>query len=182
MVSRPQKKVRLNELDCKQEVLLKENDEGQVLHPSPPASKLPGYMAGNLLVENIQHRDRGEDNLLRENIRGAIRQLLQDCAREEQVADGGPSLDNAKATGWFDYHADRRRQKHTVVLWLIPPLLDPGAHFIVVCPFTVLLDQQFEVAQKHSLQAVKYGDGDIPRVVQILFVQVKHVGCRKFCK
>lgn len=66
------------------------------------------------------------------------------------------------------------------MLWLIPPLLDPGARFIVVCPFTVLLNQQRELAQRQGLRATEYGAEGIPQDTQILFVQVEHVGCQKF--
>lgn len=186
MVSRSQKKKRLNEVGCEREELLKENGEDQVDYfsvsrSSPQAPKLPGYTAENVLMVNIQHRDQEEDDLLKENIRGAIRQLLQDPTAREKSKSQMEAL----------LLIMRKRQDGLItmrtgggksMLWVIPPLLDPEARFVVVCPFTVLLDQQCELAQRYGLQAVKYGVGDIPRDVQILFVQVEHVGCRKFCR
>ena len=81
MFSRLKKRTRHNEVNCKKDEFLM-NNKGQVkhlpvFHSSPPASKLPGYMAENILTENIQHRDQHEDDLLRGNIRNAIQKLLQ---------------------------------------------------------------------------------------------------------
>ncbi|KAF8131379.1 hypothetical protein EV363DRAFT_1329892 [Boletus edulis] len=185
IVSQPRKRVRLIEVDCKKKELVKENDEGQVnrlpiFHSSPLASKLPGYTVENVLVENVRHRDPEEDDLLRGNIRGAIQQLLQDpTAREKSKSqmDALLLIMRKRQDGFITMRTGGGKS----MLWLVPPLLDPEARFIVVCPFTVLLDQQFELARRHGLQAVKYGLGDISRDVQILFVQVECVGCRKFC-
>lgn len=186
IVSPPRKRVRLNEVDCKKDELVKEDDEGQVnrlpiLHASPVASKLSGYTAENVLVENVWHRDPEEDDLLRGNIRGAIQQLLRDPTAREKSKSQMEAL----------LLIMRKRQDGLItmrtgggksMLWLVPPLLDPEARFIVVCPFTVLLDQQLELAQRHGLQAVEYGVGDISRDVQLVFVQVEYVGCPKFCE
>ena len=72
MFSQLKKRTRHNEVDCEKDEFLM-NDEGQVkhlpvFHSSPPVSKLPGYMAENILMENIQHHDQYEDDLLRGNI------------------------------------------------------------------------------------------------------------------
>ena len=180
------KRTRHNEIDYEKDKLLMENDEGQVdhlpvSHSSPPSSKLLGYAPEDILVENIQHRDQGEDDLLRGNIRSAIQKLLKSPTANEKSKSQMEAI----------LLIMRKRQDGLItmrtgggksMLWLIPPLLDPEARFIVVCPFTVLLNQQCELAQRHGLQAIKYGVGDIPQDVQILFVQVEHVGCQKFCK
>ena len=182
----PRKRTRHNEVDCEIDEFLMENDEGQVnrfpvFNPSSPASKLPDYAPEDTLLENIQHRDQGEDYLLQGNIRSAIQKLVKNpTAREKSKSQMEAIL-----------LIMRKRQDGLIVirtgggksmLWLVPPLLDPEARFIVVCPFTVLLNQQHELAQRHGLHAIKYGVGDIPQDVQILFVQVEHVGCLEFCK
>ena len=154
------------------------NDEGQVkhlavFHSSPPASKLPGYMAENILTENIQHCDQREDDLLRENIRNAIQKLLQNptaCEKSKSQMEAILLIMRKRQDALITMQTGGGRG----MLWLKPPLLDPGARFIVVCPFTVLLDQQCELAQRHGLRAIQYGVGDVPRDVQILFVQVEH--------
>ena len=178
MFPRPKKRARHNEVN-------RENDESQVQHTpvfhlSLP-SKLPGYMAENILVENIQHRDQGEDDLLRGNIRSAIRKLLRNptaCEKSKSQMEAILLIMRKRQDALITMRTGGGKS----MLWLIPPLLDPEARFIVVCPFTVLLDQQCELAQRHGLQAIKYGVGGIHQDVQILFVQVEHVGCRKFCK
>jgi hypothetical protein len=186
MLRRSKKRTRHNEIDCEKDEFLMENDEGQmkrfpVFHSSPPASKPPGYMAEDILVENIQHRDQGEDDLLRENIRNAIQKLLQNptaCEKSKPQMEAILLIMRKRQDALITMRTGGGKS----MLWLIPPLLDPQVRFIVVCPFTVLLDQQCELAQRYGLQAIKYGVGDILEGVQILFVQVEHVGCRKFCK
>ena len=181
MSLRPKKRARHNEDDCEKDESFMENDEGQVnrlpaFYSSPLASRPPDHM-----VENIQHRDQFEDGLLRDNIRNAIQKLLKNqaaCEKSHSQMEAILLIMRKQQDGLITMRTGGGKS----MLWLIPPLLDPEARFIVVCPFTVLLNQQCELAQRHGLQAIKYGVGDIPQDVQILFVQVEHVGCRTFCK
>ena len=183
---RPKKRMRHNEVDFEEEELLMEDEEDHVnffpvFHLSPLASKLPSYLVENVLVENILHRDQGEDDLLQENIRCAIQKLLQNpsaCEKSRSQMESIILIMRKRQDGLITMRTGGGKS----MLWLVPPLLDPGARFIVVCPFTVLLDQQCELAQRHGLQAIEYGVRDIPRDIQILFVQVEHVGCQKFRK
>lgn len=182
---RPRKRMRHNGIDCEKDGLLMEDERRVNRSPtdgsSPLASKMPNHAAENILVQNILHRDHGEDDLLRENIRSAIQKLLRNPSAREKSGSQMEAI----------LLVMRKRQDGLItmrtgggksMLWLVPPLLDPGARFIVVCPFTVLLDQQCELAQKHGLRAIKYGAGDIPKDIQILFVQVEHIGRRNFCE
>lgn len=186
MFLQPRKSSRHNEVDREEDKFLMENDKGQadrlpVSHSSPPASKPLGYALEDTLVENIQQRDQDEDDLLRGNIRSAIQKLLKNpTAREKSKAQMEALLLIMRKRQ--DGLITMRTGGGKSMLWLIPPLLDPETRFVVVCPFTVLLNQQCELAQRHGLRATKYGVGDIPRDVQILFVQVEHVGCQKFSK
>lgn len=183
---RPKKRTRRNEADCEKDEFLTENNEGQAdrfpaSYSSPVTSKSPGYAAENVLVENIQHRHQGEDGLLRENIRGAIQKLLQNpnaCEKSKSQMEAILLIMRKRQDGLITMRTGGGKS----MLWLVPPLLDPEACFIVVCPFTALLNQQCEFAQRCGLQAIEYGVGEIPQHVQILFVQVEHVGCRKFCE
>ena len=181
---RAKKRARHNEVGCEKDDVLMVNNEGQpdsfsASYSPALASKLPGLSEESIMLENIQHRDQDEDDLLRENIRGALQKLLQQSDAREK----GKSQMEAILL------IMRKRQDGLItmrtgggksMLWLVPPLLDPEARFIVVCPFTVLLNQQREFAQRRGLRAIQYGAGDITDHVQILFVQVEHVGCRKF--
>lgn len=180
------KRSRHNEISRKNGELVNENrkdhaDHFCMFHASPMASGLPIYGAENTLVENVQYRDQHEDDLLRGNIRDAIQKLLQNpTAREKSEAQMEAVLLIMRKRQ--DALITMRTGGGKSMLWLIPPLLDPKARFIVVCPFTALLDQQYEIAQRHRLQAIKYGVEDIGSDAQILFVQVEHVGNRKFSK
>lgn len=179
------KRTRHNGISCEQDEFLMD-DEGQVdcfpaRYSSPLVSNLPGYTAENILMEYVQHRDQVQDNLLRENVRGAIQKLLQNsnaCEKNKSQMEAILLIMRKRQDGLITMRTGGGKS----MLWLIPPLLDPEVHFIVVCPFTVLLNQHCESALRHGLRAIDYGVGDIPQDVQILFVQVEHVGCQKFCK
>ena len=177
-VPRPPKRARLIEVDCGQEEPLQVNRR-LVPRPSPPASRLLYDTPNDFLMKNILFRDPMKDDLLAGNIRGALQQLLRDpTAREKSKSQMEAIL--LVMRNQQDGLITMRTGGGKSMLWLIPALLNPDARFIVVCPFTVLLDQQFELAKRHGLQAVKYDHGDIAQGVQILFVQVEHVGCRRF--
>ena len=177
-VPRPPKRARPIEVVCEQEEPLELNHH-LVLRSSLLASKLSSDALKDLLVKNVLFRDPVRDNILEGNIRGAFQQLLQDpTVREKSKAQMEAILLVMRSRQ--DGLITMRTGGGKSMLWLIPTLLNPDARFIVVCPFTVLLDQQFELAKRHGLQAVKYNHGDVSRGVQILFVQVEHVGCRKF--
>ena len=102
-------------------------------------SKLLGYMTESILVENIQFCNQGKDNLLQENIWCTIQKLLQDPFAHEKSKS---QMEAILLIMWKQQ--DRLITIQTggrkSMLWLIPPLLDPEAQFIVICPFTVLLD------------------------------------------
>ena len=186
MFLRPKKRTRHNEVDCEEDECLMESEEGQVnrfpvFHSSPSASKLPGHVPEDILLENIQYRDQGEDDLLRENIRTVIQKLLKNPTASEKSKSQMEAI-LLVMRKQQDGLITMRTGGGKSMLWIVPPLLDPEARFIVVCPFTVLLNQQCELAQRHGLQAVRYGVEDIPQDVQILFAQVEHVGCQKFSK
>lgn len=178
------KRARRSEVGCEKDQLLTESGMGQpnhlqALHLSPPASKLPGYAAENTLVENVLHRDRDRDGLLQDNIRCAIQKLLRNpaaCEKSRSQMEAILLVMRRQQDGLITMRTGGGKS----MLWLIPPLLDPGARFIVVCPFTVLLNQQRELAQRQGLRATEYGAEGIPQDTQILFVQVEHVGCQKF--
>ena len=185
MLPRLKKKTRHNGIDCEQDDFLMENESRvdcfPVCYSSPLASEPPGYTMENILAENIQYRNQDKDDLLRENIRGVIQKLLQNpdaCEKNKSQMEAILLIMRKRQDGLITMRTGGGKS----MLWLIPPLLDPEARFIVVCPFTVLLNQHCESAQRHGLQAIEYGVGDIPQHVQILFVQVEHVGCRKFCE
>lgn len=77
MISQSQKRVWLIEVDGKKEKPVRKSNEVQVnrlliFHSFFLASKLPGYMAEVVLVENIQHCDPEKNDLLWKNIRGTI--------------------------------------------------------------------------------------------------------------
>ncbi|KAG6371361.1 P-loop containing nucleoside triphosphate hydrolase protein [Boletus reticuloceps] len=53
--------------------------------------------------------------------------------------------------------------------------------FLVVCPFAVLLSEQFQKAKAHGIKAVEFSRlRSIPQDMQILFVQVEHVASVTF--
>ena len=84
---------------------------------------------------------------------------------------------------WQDAMVTMRTGGSKSMLWLVPALLDPETKFIVVCPFTVLLDQQCDNTQKAGLTVINYSRTTIvPEDVQILFVQVEHLNSAKLSK
>lgn len=65
------------------------------------------------------------------------------------------------------------------MLWMVPPLLDPKMKLLVVCPFKVLLEEQFSKAKKVNICLLAFSAGTaIPTNTQILFMQVEHVGSK----
>ena len=69
------------------------------------------------------------------------------------------------------------------MLWQVPVLLNNELRFIVICPFTVLLEEQCARAERAKIKAINYGQSRmIPPEVQILFVQVEHVSSRSFAE
>ena len=127
----PKKRMRYNEVDCEKGEFLMENDEGQVnhspvFHLSPPAPKLPGYVPEDILVENIQYRDQGEDYLLQGNIQGAIQKLLKNpTASEKSKSQMEAGL--LIMWKWQDGLITIQTGRGKSMLCLIPLLLDPEA-------------------------------------------------------
>ncbi|KAG6373143.1 P-loop containing nucleoside triphosphate hydrolase protein [Boletus reticuloceps] len=67
------------------------------------------------------------------------------------------------------------------MLWQVPVLLNSKLRFVVVCPFTVLLEEQYERAKRAKINAINYGLARlIPPETQILFMQVEHVSSQLF--
>jgi hypothetical protein len=132
---------------------------------------------GDTLTRNV-HGLPGT-SAIRDNIRGAIRDVVGDPNAHEKS--------DAQMLGILLVMRNRQDAMVTMrtgggksMLWLVPALLDPDAKFIVVCPFTVLLDQQCDNAQKAGLAAINYSRTTvIPGDVQILFVQVEHLSSLK---
>ena len=77
----------------------------------------------------------------------------QECQREEPCPNGGHPYSHASPAGCHDHDAHRGGES---MLWLVPILLQPEWKFIVICPFTVLLDEQCLKAQNAGIQAVNY--------------------------
>jgi len=67
------------------------------------------------------------------------------------------------------------------LLWMVPSELDKKGKSIVVCPFAVLLDEQYTKTAATGLRCHHYGHSkDVPNNVQILFVQVEHCASSSF--
>ncbi|KAI9459287.1 hypothetical protein HD554DRAFT_2041944 [Boletus coccyginus] len=63
------------------------------------------------------------------------------------------------------------------MLWMVPPLLKEDVRFLVICPYRILLEEQCRKAQDANIRAFNYTHSKhIPSEVQILFLQVEHVG------
>lgn len=124
---------------------------------------------------NVKNPSMSNEDDLQENIRHALKELLNDPhAREKSRAQ------------MLSIMVVMRREQDAVItirtgggksmLWMIPPLLDESIRLIVVCPYSVLLDEQCQKAADAGLRAVSFKlSKQPPKDVQILFVQVEHV-------
>lgn len=123
-----------------------------------------------------------DEPTVRGNVRGAIQTLVGNVgAREKNEAQMLGILMVMRSEE--DAMVTMRTGGGKSMLWLVPALLDPKAKFIVVCPFTVLLDEQCEKALKAGIKAINYSQSRMVAAdVQILFVQVEHVGSVSFSK
>ena len=137
---------------------------------------------GEMLVTRNVSQILVEEVTLRDNIRGAMKALLGNpAAREKSMAQMMGIL-----------IVMRRRQDAMItmrtgggksMLWQVPVLLNNELRFIVICPFTVLLEEQCVRAERAKIKAINYGQSRmIPPEVQILFVQVEHVSSRSFAE
>lgn len=146
-----------------------------IVHDTPtPSNTGTQTSEGATLCRNFDSREMSGESTLRANIRGAIQDLVGDPnAREKSFAQlVGISLAMQRRQ---DAMVTMRTGGGKSMLWLVPALLDPDAKFIVVCPFTVLLDQQSAAAQKLGINATNYSQTSvIPEDIQILFLQVEH--------
>lgn len=133
-----------------------------------------------LVTCNIQPIPLVEDETLRDNIRGAMKVLLGNpAAREKSEAQMVGILIVMK--GRQDAMITMRTGGGKSMLWQVPVLLNSELRFIVVCPFTVLLEEQYKRAKRAKINAIDYGLVRlIPPETQILFVQVEHVGSQLF--
>ncbi|KIK73276.1 hypothetical protein PAXRUDRAFT_21036 [Paxillus rubicundulus Ve08.2h10] len=67
------------------------------------------------------------------------------------------------------------------MLWEIPPLIGFEGISIVVCPFKILLDEQYERCDAAGVRSHNYSISKVvPENVQNIFVQVEHVGSDAF--
>jgi len=108
-----------------------------------------------------------------EAVRAAIRKLVgSPIAREKSPAQLEGILHVLHRLG--DAIITLRTGGGKSMMWLIPTLLS-DQKFLVVCPFTILLDEQCARAQSAGIKAINYSSfRAVPADVQILFVQVEH--------
>lgn len=67
------------------------------------------------------------------------------------------------------------------LLWTIPPLLGLDGISVVICPFKVLMEEQYRRCVEAGVRCHNYGwSKEVPEDVQNLFVQVEHVGSAAF--
>lgn len=144
----------------------------------PPSNKDP--LGDMLVTRNISQIPLTEAATLRENIRWAMKVLLGNPAAQEKS--------EAQMMGILTVMSGRQDAMITMrtgggksMLWQVPLLLNNKLRFIVICPFTVLLEEQCEKAERVKIRAISYGRSRlIPPDVQILFAQVEHVSSQSF--
>ena len=152
------------------------NMNSSIIRDTPPPSQ------NGLVVRNLCQFRLPNEQSVRHNIRYAIQELVGSKSAREKS--------HAQMEGILTV---MRRQQDAMItmptgggksmLWLVPILLQPEWKFIVICPFTALLDEQCSKAQNAGIQAVNYSlSKTIPPDVQILFLQVEHVGARSLHK
>ncbi|KAF8425824.1 hypothetical protein L210DRAFT_986547 [Boletus edulis BED1] len=135
-----------------------------------------------LVTRNVLQVPLAESALLRENIRGAMQALVGDPATKEKSEAQMLGI-LIVMRGRQDAMVTMRTGGGKSMLWQVPVLLNTELRFVVVCPFTVLLEEQCERAKKANIKAVDYGQSRaIPPDVQILFAQVEHFSSQAFMK
>ena len=67
------------------------------------------------------------------------------------------------------------------LLWIIPPLLSLDGISVVICPFRVLMEEQYQQCMKAGIHCHNYGQSkEVGKGMRILFLQVEHVGSEAF--
>ena len=153
-----------------------------VVHDTSQSSSSSFDTEGGTLTRNVNHQRIWGAPEARDNIRGAIQDLVGDRkAREKSYAQMLGIL--LVMRGQHDAMITMPTGGGKSMLWLVPVLLDTKAKFMVVCPFTVLLDQQCDNAQNAGVKAINFSQTDaIPEDVQILFLQVEHITGKKLAE
>jgi hypothetical protein len=69
------------------------------------------------------------------------------------------------------------------MLWMVPSVMDKEVKSIMVCPFMVLLEEQYSKAVTAGLRCHNYTlSKSVLESVQILFLQVKHCSSQTFAR
>jgi superfamily II DNA helicase RecQ len=68
------------------------------------------------------------------------------------------------------------------MLWTVPPVLDPTWKCIVVCPFAVLLEDQYRRCEAAGIACHNYclNKNFSASATNVLFVQVEHLNSNAF--
>ena len=147
--------------------------------PSPSNRDPSGDM---LVTRNVSQIPVTEAATLRENIRWAMKVLLRNPAAQEKSEAQMMGI-LVVMRGGQDAMITMRTGGGKSMLWQVPVLLSNKLRFIIICPFTVLLEEQCEKAERAKIKAINYGRSRvIPPGVQILFVQVEHVSSKSFAE
>lgn len=130
------------------------------------------------VVKNVTNPRMFGESTLQGNIRHAMQELVHKRdAREKSLAQMLAIVLVMRRSQ--DAMVTMRTGGGKSMLWMVPPLLDPKVKLLVVCPFKVLLEEQFSKAKKANIRALAFSAGvAIPTNTQILFVQVEHVGSK----
>lgn len=129
-----------------------------------------------LYTSNILDTHPESERTLCSNIRGAMRHITGVSGTSEKSRAqmlGILLVLRAQTDAMITIHTGGGKG----MLWMVPPLLKEDVRFLVVCPYRVLLEEQCRKAKDANIRAFNYTHSKrIPPEVQILFLQVEHIG------
>ncbi|KAG6373123.1 hypothetical protein JVT61DRAFT_6726 [Boletus reticuloceps] len=132
-----------------------------------------------LYTSNVLNTHSESERTLRSNIRGAMQQItsISGTCEKSRAQMLGILLVLQVQT---DTIITIRTGGGKSMLWMVPLLLKEDVRFLVVCPYRVLLEEQCRKAQDANIRAFNYTHSKhIPPEVQILFLQVEHIGSKR---
>ncbi|KAI9461354.1 hypothetical protein HD554DRAFT_2176321 [Boletus coccyginus] len=124
-----------------------------------------------------------EDGLqLHEDIQQVICGIYRDPSAMEQSSEQLEAIIEV-INGDKDMLVVMRTGGGKSLLWTVPPILGVGSISLVVCPFWVLLDEQYKKCVAAGVHCINYAHSkDIPNDVWNVFIQVEYVSSDRFAQ